>query len=183
MPTNVLTDAKCKAARAGGKAVKVFDGGGMFLFISPTGAKTWRLAYRLGGKPQTMSLGAYPAVSLAEARAKREEMKEVLRNGCDPMAARRAGRQPKLTFSEACSRYWAGRRDVSESYRDNATRAIEMHLNPFLGKMDVGAVAREDQSGGADPAGEGVRKSESQAFRGAGPGGRAGVFATPGRRA
>jgi hypothetical protein len=47
MPTNVLTDGKCKAVRAGEKAIKLFDGGGMFLFVSPTGAKTWRLAYRL----------------------------------------------------------------------------------------------------------------------------------------
>jgi hypothetical protein len=79
MPTNVLTDAKCKASKATDKAVKLFDGGGMFLFVSPTG-KTWRISYRLNRKPQTMSLGAYPAVSLAEARAKRDEVKSILRN-------------------------------------------------------------------------------------------------------
>jgi hypothetical protein len=60
------------------------------------------------------------------------------------MAARRAGRKPKLSFSEACAQYWAGRRDVSEDYRSNATRGIERHLNPFIGKMDISTVSRDD---------------------------------------
>ena len=53
MPTNTLTDAKCKGAKPGPKPQKLFDGGGLHLFVSPTGAKTWRVAYRWAAKPQT----------------------------------------------------------------------------------------------------------------------------------
>lgn len=89
MPTlNTLNDAQCKAAEASEKARKLFDGGGLHLFISPTGAKTWRLAYRFEGKPKTMSFGPYPDVTLAEARVKRDAAKATLRDGIDPMPSR-----------------------------------------------------------------------------------------------
>lgn len=80
MPTNTLTDARCKGAKPADKPYKLFGGGGMFLYVSPTGAKVWRIAYRVEGRPQTKSLGAYPAVSLAEARAQREALKADLRS-------------------------------------------------------------------------------------------------------
>ena len=81
MPTNSLSDAACKRATPGEKPQKLFDGGGLHLFVSPAGAKTWRVAYRLMGKPQTISLGPYPEVSLAVARGKRDELKATLRDG------------------------------------------------------------------------------------------------------
>lgn len=143
MPTNTLTDARCKAARPAAKPAKLFDGGGLHLWISPTGAKVWRLAYRLAGKPKTISLGPYPAVSLAEARAKRDQHKATLRGGEDPMAPRRATRKG-LTLSEASAEYWGGRKDLSASYVANATRGIEMHLSPTLGKRNVGSISRDD---------------------------------------
>ena len=75
MPTtNKLTDAQCRAARAADRAQKLFDGGGLHLFVSVAGAKVWRCAYRVEGKPQTKSLGPYPAVGLAQARAARDEL-------------------------------------------------------------------------------------------------------------
>ena len=53
MATNVLTDAKCKGFKPSDKPIKAFDGGGLFLFIAPTGSKVWRLTYRIDGKAQT----------------------------------------------------------------------------------------------------------------------------------
>ncbi len=50
MPTNKLTDVKCKAAKPDEKDYKLFDGGGLFLWVSPKGGKTWRMAYRFKGK-------------------------------------------------------------------------------------------------------------------------------------
>lgn len=143
MPTNTLTDAECRRATAAEKARKLFDGGGLHLFISPKGAKSWRVAYRLSGKPQTMSLGPYPAVSLAEARKKRDALKDTLRDGGDPMAPRRETRKG-LTFEEAARTFMAGRKDWSDDYRTNATRAMEMHLFPLLGRRQIGAIERED---------------------------------------
>lgn len=77
IPTNVLKDALCKGAKAGTKVQKLYDGGGLFLDVLPSGAKIWRLAYRFGGKPKTKAYGPYPAVSLAEARIKRDADKSL----------------------------------------------------------------------------------------------------------
>ena len=144
MPTNTLTDARCRQARAGQKPQKLFDGGGLHLFVSPQGAKVWRLAYRLAGKPQTMSLGPYPQVTLAAARAKRDEIKGALRDGHDPMAPRRQQRRNAATLREACDAYWAGRGDLSASYRANGVRALEMHVLPTLGARPIASITRDD---------------------------------------
>jgi integrase len=142
MPTNTLTDAKCRALQPGDKLRKIFDGQGLHLVATPKGAKVWRVAYRLAGKPQTKSLGPYPAVSLAEARKKRDELKATLRDGGDPMAERKASKKDALTFRQASERFWSGRGDLSPSYRSNATRAMEMHLYPFLGDKPIASIDR-----------------------------------------
>lgn len=141
MPTNSLTDARCRAVKPGDKPTKHFDGGSLYLYVTPQGAKSWRMAYRLGGKPKTMTFGPYPDVSLARARLKRDEVKEMLRDGADPMAPRR---KHGLTLNEASAQYWQGRKDLSPSYLANATRAIEQHLGPALGARMVGTITREE---------------------------------------
>lgn len=145
MPTtNNLTDAKCRALKAADKPIKAFDGGGLHLYVTPAGAKVWRLAYRVAGKPQTMSLGPYPSVTLAQAREKRDQAKASLAAGADPMAPRRASRQEVMTLKDACATFWSGRKDVSPSYLANATRAIEMHVTPLIGERPVGEITREE---------------------------------------
>lgn len=143
MPSiNTLTDAKIRALKPRERPFKEFDGGGLFCWVAPSGVKVWRVAYRLAGKQQTKSLGPYPAVSLAEARKKRDELKATLRDGGDPMAERKATKKDALTFRQASERFWSGRGDLSSSYRSNATRAMEMHLYPFLGDKPIGGIDR-----------------------------------------
>ena len=101
----------------------------MFLFVSPTGAKIWRVAYRVDGKPQTKTIGPYPLVSLADARVKRDELRRGLVDGITPKTTKRAA----TTFWEDCVAYWHGRQDLSDDYRANALRGIELHLVPKLG--------------------------------------------------
>jgi integrase len=145
MPTNKLRDAQCKGAKSTGKPCKLFDGGGLFLFVSPSGAKTWRAAYRFSGKPKTISFGPYPDVSLAEAREKLAGVKTILRSGVDPMTERKQASSARkgITLGDALTAYWSGRQDISASYRSKATRGIAMHLS---GLMDtpVGAIERDD---------------------------------------
>lgn len=144
MPTtNKLTDAKCRGIKPAEKAAKYFDGEGMHLYVSPKGAKVWRLAYRVNGKPQTLVIGPYPAVSLQEARQKREEAKAVLRAGQDPNAARKATRNA-VTLDEAHTAYWSGRKDLSTSYLENERRAFEMHVHPSLGSRVMKDITRAD---------------------------------------
>ncbi len=145
MPTNKLTDAKCKAAKPGNKDRKEFDGGGLFLWISPKGGKTWRMAmaYRFEGKPKTVTFGPYTEISLAQAREKREEVKTKLREDIDPIESRKKDDSDALKFKEASDKYWEGRKDLSESYLKNATSALETHLFPQLGDKPITNITRE----------------------------------------
>ena len=73
-----LSDTQLRNMKATGKAKKISDGGGLYLHLSPAGGKLWRMAYRFEGKQKTVCFGAYPAVSLKEAREKRDESKALL---------------------------------------------------------------------------------------------------------
>ena len=86
-----LTDTFIKQVKPTGKASgdKHFDGGGMYLHVKAAG-KYWRMDYRFGGKAKTLALGVYPAVSLAKARKRRDEARELLADGIDPGEAKRA---------------------------------------------------------------------------------------------
>ena len=81
-----LSDRAIKALRPSDKPTKHSDGGGLRLDVMPNGSKLWRQAYRYGGKQKLLAHGAYPAVSLADARCKRDEAKALLTGGIDPSA-------------------------------------------------------------------------------------------------
>jgi len=84
-----LSDLKCRNARPGPKLRKLSDGGGLQLWVQPTGSRLWRLAYRFGGKQKLLALGVYPIVSLKDARQEREEAKRLLFAGIDPSQQRK----------------------------------------------------------------------------------------------
>lgn len=144
MPTDSLTDARCKAAKPQDRAYKLFDGRGLALVVLPSGARSWRLFYRAAGVPKTMTFGQYPEVGLAEARKRRDAARAQMRDGVDPMLERRKPAKVRLTLRQACRDYWSGRKDVTPGYRENALRALEMHVWPALGSVDVGALTREN---------------------------------------
>lgn len=73
-----LTNAAIRNAKPGEKPLKLFDGGGLFLYIPTTGGKWWSLKYRFGGKEKLLSLGTYPEVSLSDAREKRDQARKLL---------------------------------------------------------------------------------------------------------
>ncbi|MGL4648133.1 MAG: tyrosine-type recombinase/integrase, partial [Caldilineaceae bacterium] len=143
MPTNKLTDALCKRAEPRAKPYKMADGLGMSLCVLSTGAKSWRFFYRDGGKLQTLALGLYPEVSLAEARRLRDAARARLRAG-EPA---RPGGSPApavgSTVEQACRAYWAQRLDTTERYRKHVLRALELHIFPAIGAVPVAALTRE----------------------------------------
>src|SRR5271170_6765541 len=69
------------------------DGGGLYLRVSPTGAKSWVFRFQLDGKRRDMGLGPYPDISLAEARRKATEHRRQRYDGIDPLTAKAAQRQ------------------------------------------------------------------------------------------
>jgi hypothetical protein len=101
-----LTDSRIRSVRPADRPQKLFDGGGLFLFVTPVGGKLWRLKYRFGTKEKLLSLGTYPHISLKDARTKREEAKALLAQGIDPAAKRKAERQASGDTFEAVAREW-----------------------------------------------------------------------------
>lgn len=87
----------------GAKVTKLSDGGGLQLWITPTGSKLWRLAYRFAGKQKLLALGAYPIVSLKEARERRDQQKRVLESGRDPSVERKVS--AANTFAAVADEY------------------------------------------------------------------------------
>lgn len=143
MASNTLTDAKCRAAKPTGKPQKLFDGGGLHLFVTPKGAKVWRVAYRWDARQQTASLGEYPLITLAEARTRREDLQRKLANDEDPKASRRPAKTTK-TVEQGNDEYWATRGDLSPTYLKKSKRAIEQYLYPRFKNRPLDGVSREE---------------------------------------
>lgn len=144
MATNTLTDSQCRGFKPQAKGYKKFDGEGLYLWITPTGSKLWRQAYRWQGKPLTLSWGPYPDVSLAEARAKRDQAKAQLRAGINPMAPPEPAAPTAPSFATCARLYWAGRKDCTPKYIHNATRALDAYLMPTLGERAINTITRAD---------------------------------------
>lgn len=84
-----LTNMMCRNAKPGTALRKLSDGGGLQLWIQPTGARLWRFAYRFGEKQKLLALGVYPPTSLADARQGRDDAKRLLADGIDPSQAKK----------------------------------------------------------------------------------------------
>ena len=105
----MLTLAQVKAAEPRERAYKMADAGGLYLFVAPTGLRSWRMKYRFGGKERLLTFGTFPDLSLNDARALRDDARQVLRQNVDPGAAKRQAATDAamqvLTF-EAMARAW-----------------------------------------------------------------------------
>ncbi|WP_049721072.1 tyrosine-type recombinase/integrase [Gilvimarinus polysaccharolyticus] len=95
---NKLSEAAVRQAKPKAKAYRLADGAGMYLEVTPTGSRYWRLKYRHGGKEKRLALGVYPNVTLATAREKARDAKDLLQEGIDPSEAKK---QAKLQRREA----------------------------------------------------------------------------------
>lgn len=94
-----LTDQIAAQAKPTDKQKKLSDGGGLHLLIHPNGGKYWHISYRFAGKQNTLSLGAYPDVSLAVARERRDDARKLLADGINPSDAqsvRKAAQRAEL---------------------------------------------------------------------------------------
>jgi len=92
-----LTDTAIRNAKPSVSTVKLSDGAGLQLWVTPKGAKLWCMAYRFGGKQKKLSIGPYPEIDLRSARARREEARDQLRAGLDPSSEKRLHRLTRET--------------------------------------------------------------------------------------
>jgi integrase len=143
----MLSDLAIKTAKPIATLQKFSDGGGLQLWITPKGAKYWRLAYRFAGKQRLCALGVYPAVSLRHARTARDALKEQLSLGIDPgqkkkldrIAARTAASN---TFETMADQFLAKKR--REGKAESTLEKLEWMLGlatPDLGSRAISAIA------------------------------------------
>jgi integrase len=139
--TGKLTAIAIKNAKPG----KLFDGGGLFLLVKPTGSQLWRMKYRHAGKERLLSFGAFPEVTLAEARARRDEARSVLRDGNDPAAIKRAKKATdKLGAAEtfqAVASEWLKRQKPSLAEVTYSKAKWMLGLVPSLDSIPIAAVS------------------------------------------
>ena len=145
-----LTDTYIKNLKPDGKAKKHFDGGGLFLFVSPAGGKLWRMAYRFEKKHKLLSFGEYPYISLKDARSRREQAKELLARGVDPAAHKQAiaaaKRSEETDSFEVIAREWYAKHSMTlaESHSKKILSRLEKQLFPFLGAKNIRAIEAAD---------------------------------------
>lgn len=125
----MLTDMRIRSLKPSDKPYKVTDGEGMYLFVTPAGSKLWRLDYRLNGKRLTLAMGAYPALSLVEARRQREIARANIAAGLDP-----APKAP--TFKEIATR-WLAKQTWVESYASRVKSRFDDDVFPQIGTMPI----------------------------------------------
>ena len=141
-----LTDTFLRGIKATGKAQKHPDGGGLYLYVAPTGGKLWRMDYRFEGKRKTLSMGGYPAVSLVDARTRRQAAKVQLAQGIDPcahkQAVKTASRAESENSYEVVAREWFAKHAAgwSESNREKILARQVNDIFPFLGKKPVSQI-------------------------------------------
>ena len=143
-----LSDVKVRSAKPEAKAYKLTDGDGMVLLVHPNGSKYWRLRYRFGGKEKMLALGKYPEVSLADARARRDEARRLLANGVDPSENKKAVKveqeQEAITF-EAVARDWhASNQKWSASHSARVLKSLEDNLFVAIGNRNIAELKTRD---------------------------------------
>lgn len=161
-----LSDTAIRNVKPTDRVQKISDGWGLHLHVSPAGSKLWRMYYRFGGKQKTLSFGAYPAVSLKDARQRRDEARKMLAAGIDPgeqkkqakAAAAALAREQAATF-EAVAREWYAKKTahLTPDYRKQIISRLENMIFPHIGgkpfvtlePSDILIPARQAESRGA----------------------------------
>jgi integrase len=142
-----LTDTAVRKAKPEAKPYKKADGGGMYLEVMPNGSKYWRMKYRYVGKEKRLALGVYPAVTLADARERREHARKLIANGSDPSAVKQTQkRQNKMAAAntfETVAREWVENRsnDWTESHKALTLRTLEQDAFPTLGHRPIAEIS------------------------------------------
>lgn len=142
-----LTDIKVRTAKPTDKQYKLTDGNGMHLLVHPNGSKYWRLQYRFGGKQKMLALGVYPEVSLADARARRDEARKLLANSIDPGDKKKNDKveqEEARTFEQLAIEWHATNKKWSEEHSRRVLKSLEDNLFPAIGKRNIADLKTRD---------------------------------------
>lgn len=180
MPKQIkqLSDAKVRSAKPQESEYKLFDGGGLYLLVTPSGGKSWYLKYRFEDKEKKLSIGPYPEISLEDARVKKAEAKRHIVNGIDPGVVRKAQKQAKTEEKESfetVAREWHMKfaSTWTPGHANTIMSRLERDLFPWIGSKPIVeikapellTVLRRVESRGALETAHRIRTIAGQVFR------------------
>lgn len=139
-----LSDTAARTAKPGPKPRKLADGGGLYLLVKPNGSKLWRLKYRVAGRERLLAIGAYPEISLKDARARRDEARSLLAAGTDPSAAKQQASREAAgadTFSAVAEDWFSHARDGwTEGHAVTVRSRLDRDVLPWLGREKINRI-------------------------------------------
>lgn len=171
-----LNDTAIRAGKPGEKPRKLADERGLFLLVNPNGSRLWRLKYRIGGKEKLLALGAYPDVSLRDARDRREAARRQIAAGIDPAAERREAKALSTgtdTFSAIANEWFEHQRDSwTEGHAVTIRSRLDRDVLPYLDRLRIHdidapallAILRRVESRGAIESAHRIKTICSQVF-------------------
>jgi integrase len=140
-----LTNTAILNAKPAEKTRRLHDERGLYLEVSPSGGKWWRLKYRFDGKEKRLSLGVYPYVCLKDARERRDDARKLVANGVDPSENRKAQKEAKGRGNcfEVVAREWYAKYSTnwSSDHGDRIIRRLERDIFPWMGEKPIGGIA------------------------------------------
>ncbi|MDR1298003.1 MAG: integrase arm-type DNA-binding domain-containing protein [Deltaproteobacteria bacterium] len=182
-----LKDLEIKNLKPPEKPQKLYDGGGLFLYLAPGGLKSWRHEHAFQGRRSTLTFGTYPDLTLKEARERLADAKRLLREGSDPGLRGKAARQTEEalaheTFGAAALEWFEKKKPgKKESCTGGIPGSLNKDLFPFLQDRaiagnkapELSEALRKVESGGAVETARGCLQFSGQIFRYAASAGRA----------
>ncbi len=177
----MLSDTAIRKVKPANAPLKMRDGGGLYLLVRPDGAKWWRWDYRrpVTGKRNTLSLGIYPDVGLADARQRHAAARKLLANGIDPGEQRKAvkaaaSEHAANTFGAIAREWWVKReKEIAPGTAKREHRLLELYLLPYIGESPIAditapallAALRKPESSGKVETAHRARSLAGQIFR------------------
>lgn len=144
----MMKDTQIKALKPKEKSYAKSVGDGLSIVVNPNGSKKWRLRYYFKKKPKNLSLGSYPALSLADARMKVHDFKKALEDGTDPAAKKKEDSQAaikSISFADVGDAYLVSRGDnVSSHHLERSESLLRLYAKPVLGDEPIEDITHKD---------------------------------------
>lgn len=142
-PQMPLSEAACRNAKSTDRPYKMADGEGLYLYVTTTGSRLWRMKYRFGGKEKVLSFGPYPAIGLAEARTRRLEAKARLARGIDPGTSDRD--EPSELFQVVAEEWFTAiEKTWVPGYANRIRSRLEADVYPQIGQRAIETIEPPD---------------------------------------
>ncbi|MDR3581306.1 MAG: integrase arm-type DNA-binding domain-containing protein [Oryzomonas sp.] len=152
MPKRIvpLSDLQVNKAKAAEKDYKIFDGGGLYLLVTPSGGKLWHFKYRFADKEKKLTFGNYPEISLSDARQRRDNARKLVANGVDPGEVKKAQKATQTetieNSFEVIAREWHAKfaHTWVASHAKHKLERMEKNVFPWIGAKPISEITAPD---------------------------------------